>query len=647
MDMTFNLDRFTNIREELDSQWSDDDIDEIMVMSPKDYSAPPPPSKPQERVGTSKGVADTTFSDFELLRDGVLDLSVSNSKVKLCKSRRTGEVYMMKSLQDCDQIVWSEEPNAPLPVASPVVTSCRLSRVPDKGDVFRYSSFPVSTEPPLRQISYPSALPPTICAPSSPPTNLAALALPTVYVPPSPPRPIVAQRISTPLLPESTFPAVVKSADVLPNLSKFKYPSCPVIEEEVEVSTLALDEAPSLTLTPPRTLTLSSLLQDQPQLTAEERMDLFWDSIDREAAAVLAASPASLPLKWLKHRASVDALLNKGSSALSVPIRKLRSQKSAPGLSKNASANARNAPAANAATPPLPEGLQQIGSGIGFTYRVPAAAGSKSSVFTVSRGSVLRKLGGLRDSVPRLKVNGSRLRVYVPRLRMGRKKSSSALSSTMFNVDGMYPDDPFIRESSLDEGDEQDIIDIVNVYGDSEWAMVGSPVVGPRSPAMGVGSPAMGMDSPMVGMGAMTSSSYASGSPSCFSGTPMTSSITPALSSSTTPALSSSTTPALSSMTPMLSVMTPSSSNGPLMSPLSSSGPLTPRTPFGDGLGRGSYDGLKQGTYDGIKQGAHGGLKQGAYDGPRKAKSMDFDGLRLVTQPEAGLRQVVFSEEHC
>ncbi|KAL1659687.1 hypothetical protein GGF50DRAFT_130844 [Schizophyllum commune] len=408
-------------------------------------------------------------------------------------------------------------------------------------------------------------------------------------------------------------------------------------------------------------------------LTAEERMDLFWDSIDREAA--LAASPASLPLKWLKHRASVDALLNKGSSALSVPIRKLRSQKSAPGLSKNASANARSAPAADAATPPLPEGLQQIGSGIGFTYRVPAAAGSKSSVFTVSRGSVLRKLGGLRDSVPRLKVNGSRLRVYVPRLRMGRKKSSSALSSTMFSGDGMYPDDPFIRESSLDEGDEQDIIDIVNVYGDSEWAMVGSPVVGPRSPAMGVGSPAMGMDSPMVGMGspmvdadasfgarlspdpfrAMTSSSYASGSPSCFSGTPMTSSITPALSSSTTPALSSSTTPALSSsttpalssMTPMLSSMTPSSSNAPLMSPLSSSGPFTPRTPFGDGLGRGSYDGLKQGTYNGIKQGAHGGLKQGAYDGPRKAKSMDFDGLRLVTQPEAGLRQVVFSEEHC
>ncbi|KAI4520673.1 hypothetical protein K525DRAFT_248399 [Schizophyllum commune Loenen D] len=642
MDMTFNLDRFTNIREELDSQWSDDDIDEIMVMSPKDYPAPSPPSKPQERVGTSKGVADTTFSDFELLRDGVLDLSVSNSKVKLCKSRRTGEVYMMKSLQDCDQIVWSEEPNAPLPVASPVVTSCRLSRVPDKGDVFRYSSFPVSTEPPLRQISYPSALPPTICAPSSPPTNLAALAPPTVYVPPSPPRPIVAQRISTPLLPESTFPPVVKSADVLPNLSKFKYPSCPVIEEEVEVSTLALDEAPSLTLTPPRTLTLSSLLQDQPQLTAEERMDLFWDSIDREAAAVLAASPASLPLKWLKHRASVDALLNKGSSALSVPIRKLRSQKSAPGL-------------------------QQIGSGIGFTYRVPAAAGSKSSVFTVSRGSVLRKLGGLRDSVPRLKVNGSRLRVYVPRLRMGRKKSSSALSSTMFSGDGMYPDDPFIRESSLDEGDEQDIIDIVNVYGDSEWAMVGSPVVGPRSPAMGVGSPAMGMDSPMVGMGspmvdadasfgarlspdpfrAMTSSSYASGSPSCFSGIPMTSSITPALSSSTTPALSSSTTPALSSMTPILSSMTPSSSNGPLMSPLSSSGPLTPRTPFGDGLGRGSYDGLMQGMYDGMKQGAYGGLKQGAYDGPRKAKSMDFDGLRLVTQPEAGLRQVVFAVEHC
>ncbi|KAL1711930.1 hypothetical protein EV715DRAFT_214611 [Schizophyllum commune] len=418
-------------------------------------------------------------------------------------------------------------------------------------------------------------------------------------------------------------------------------------------------------LTPPRTLTLSSLLQDQPQLTAEERMDLFWDSIDREAA--LAASPASLPLKWLKHRASVDALLNKGSSALSVPIRKLRSQKSAPGLSKNASANAKNAPAADAATPPLPEGLQQIGSGIGFTYRVPAAAGSKSSVFTVSRGSVLRKLGGLRDSVPRLKVNGSRLRVYVPRLRMGRKKSSSALSSTMFNGDGMYPDDPFIRESSLDEGDEQDIIDIVNVYGESEWAMVGSPVLGTRSPTMGGCSPAMGMGSPaMMGMGspvlrmgspmvdadasfgarlspdpfrAMASPSYASGSPSCFSGTPMASSMTPALSSLTTPALSSSTTPALSSMTPMLSSMTPASSNGPLMSPLSSSGPLTPRTPFGDGLGRGSYDGLMQGMYD--------GMKQGAYDGPRKAKSMDFDGLRLVTQPEVGLRQVVFSEEQC
>ncbi|KAL1732949.1 hypothetical protein EV714DRAFT_205514 [Schizophyllum commune] len=419
-------------------------------------------------------------------------------------------------------------------------------------------------------------------------------------------------------------------------------------------------------LTPPRTLTLSSLLQDQPQLTAEERMDLFWDSIDREAA--LAASPASLPLKWLKHRASVDALLNKGSSALSVPIRKLRSQKSAPGLSKNTSANAKNAPAADAATPPLPEGLQQIGSGIGFTYRVPAAAGSKSSVFTVSRGSVLRKLGGLRDSVPRLKVNGSRLRVYVPRLRMGRKKSSSALSSTMFNGDGMYPDDPFIRESSLDEGDEQDIIDIVNVYGESEWAMVGSPVLGARSPSMGGCSPAMGMGSPVVGIGsptmvgadapfgarlspdpfrAMTSPSYASGSPSCFSGTPMTSSMTPALSSSTTPALSSSTTPALYSMTPMLSSMTPSSSNGPLVSPLSSSGPLTPRTPFGDGLGRGSYDGLMQGMYggQGPKQGAYGKQERGAYHEPRKAKSMDADGLRLVTQPGADLRQVVFTNE--
>ncbi|KAL1759064.1 hypothetical protein FB107DRAFT_205733 [Schizophyllum commune] len=405
-------------------------------------------------------------------------------------------------------------------------------------------------------------------------------------------------------------------------------------------------------LTPPRTLTLSSLLQDQPQLTAEERMDLFWDSIDREAA--LAASPASLPLKWLKHRASVDALLNKGSSALSVPIRKLRSQKSAPGLSKNASANAKNAPAADAATPPLPEGLQQIGSGIGFTYRLPAAAGSKSSVFTVSRGSVLRKLGGLRDSVPRLKVNGSRLRVYVPRLRMGRKKSSSALSSTMFNGDGMYPDDPFIRESSLDEGDEQDIIDIVNVYGESEWAMVGSPVLGARSPTMGGCPPAMGMRSPVVGTGsptmvgedapfgarlspdpfrAMTSPSYASGSPSCFSGTPMTSSMTPVL--------SSSTTPALSSMTPMLSAMTPSSSNGPLMSPLSSSGPLTPRTPFGDAPGRGSYDGLMQGMYDGMKRGAYDGLK---YDGPRKAKSMDAVGLCLVTQPEAGAH-VVFADE--
>uniref|UniRef100_D8QKG7 Expressed protein n=2 Tax=Schizophyllum commune (strain H4-8 / FGSC 9210) TaxID=578458 RepID=D8QKG7_SCHCM len=375
------------------------------------------------------------------------------------------------------------------------------------------------------------------------------------------------------------------------------------------------------------------MLQDQPQLTAEERMDLFWDSIDREAAAVLAASPASLPLKWLKHRASVDALLNKGSSVLSsVPIRKLRPQKSAPGLSRNAPANAKNAPAADAATHPLPEGLQQIGSGIGFTYRVPAAAGSKSSVFTVSRGSVLRKLGGLRDSVPRLKVNGSRLRVYVPRLRMGRKKSSSALSSTMFNSDTMYPDDPFIRESSLDEGDEQDIIDIVNVYGESEWAMVGSPVVGPRSlmgsPAiMGAGSSMMRMDSPVVAADASFGARLspdpfrAMASPSYASGTPM----------------SSSMTPALSSMTPALSSMTPSSSNGPLMSPLSSSGPLTPRTPFGDALGRASYEGMKQGVYD--------GQSRGAYNGPRKAKSMDADGLRLVTQPAEGLRQVVFADE--
>ena len=32
-------------------------MQEIMVMSPKDYPAPSPPSKPQERVGTSKSKA--------------------------------------------------------------------------------------------------------------------------------------------------------------------------------------------------------------------------------------------------------------------------------------------------------------------------------------------------------------------------------------------------------------------------------------------------------------------------------------------------------------------------------------------------------------------------------------------------------------
>ncbi|TRM62410.1 hypothetical protein BD626DRAFT_499146 [Schizophyllum amplum] len=403
IDMTFHIDRFTNIRDEVDSQWSDDDIDEIMVMSPKDYSAPSPP-RPQGHGATNKGVQDASFSDFELLRDSVLDLSLSKPKVKLCKSRKTGEVFMMKSLQDCDQIVWSEEPNSPL-LASPsaVVTSCRLSRVPDKDDVFRFSSFPVSTTPPMRHVSYPSASSHTICVPSSPPIpaglRTSASLLPLV-TPPPPPAPVIR--------PVSSFP----------NLSKYKCPSFPAIAEENEVlglSTTASLDVDKGTACP--TLTLEPLLNEQPQLTAEERMDLFWQSIDRDAT-----SPLSPPLEWLRHRSSIDALLNKSHTLLS--------SASAP----------RPCIVKPAPTPiPLPDGLKQIGNGIGFTYRIPAASNSKASICTASSGAVLRKLKALH--------------LPVRRMRKGRK-----------NIVVASKDDPPERLS----GESADVLDI---YADSPWGM--------------------------------------------------------------------------------------------------------------------------------------------------------------------------------
>ncbi|KAL1737876.1 hypothetical protein HDZ31DRAFT_51743, partial [Schizophyllum fasciatum] len=209
----------------------------------------------------------------------------------------------------------------------------------------------------------------------------------------------------------------------------------------------------------------------------------------------------------------VDVLLHKPRAVLSsAPNRLLRAQKSTPTL-----AQAEVVPIA------LPEGLQQIGNGIGFTYHVPAAAASKSSIFTTSRGSVLRRL--------------SDLRVHVPRLRRARKKSALAVRS----------EDPLDR---LSIDDDQDIMDIVNVYGESPWSLVPSP------PTSSVPFAATLSPDPFRAMS------------SCAS------------------------------------------------TPLSSSGPLTPQTPYGNAMLRGSYD-----------------LARGS-------KNND-DGLRLVAASPLGLNELI------
>ncbi|KAJ3723865.1 kinase-like domain-containing protein [Lentinula raphanica] len=133
------------------------------------------------------------------------------------------------------------------------------------------------------------------------------------------------------------------------------------------------------------------------KLTREERLSLFWESLDEDVnvappkpARVLKTSPPTLNYLQANKRPTISTPL---SFYFDHPntFRKLRRPKSTPVLThpdiimRRGSKNNKN----KNNEYELPSGVKQIGNGIGFMYTIPAASKSKASICTPTAASRL------------------------------------------------------------------------------------------------------------------------------------------------------------------------------------------------------------------------------------------------------------------
>ncbi|CAK5281886.1 unnamed protein product, partial [Mycena citricolor] len=149
------------------------------------------------------------------------------------------------------------------------------------------------------------------------------------------------------------------------------------------------------------------------ELSPRERMEQFWARLDAEELRVSSTSVPqqgshslefrdalrlALPSPALHRRIRkpLSAASGKRASVLSTnKLRKLKRPLSSPVLS--------SPPSNSDSVPNLPAGLEQIGQGIGFTYKLPAASRSKASICSngaqTHSGKVLRR--GLKSLLHR------------------------------------------------------------------------------------------------------------------------------------------------------------------------------------------------------------------------------------------------------
>ncbi|KAJ7503096.1 kinase-like domain-containing protein [Mycena galericulata] len=182
----------------------------------------------------------------------------------------------------------------------------------------------------------------------------------------------------------------VQSPDILPKIFKPTVLDDRLVEEEESSHPSPVISSPTVCEVSPR-----------------ERMAQFWERLDAEDQESASSVPSlelrdalklALPCPRLpvhrsrsaKKRASSQAQAEQRLSILSTTttnkLRKLRRPLSTPLLSK------RSEPILN-----LPSGVEQIGKGIGFTYKMPVASHSKASICTTAAPSAASKFlrGGL------------------------------------------------------------------------------------------------------------------------------------------------------------------------------------------------------------------------------------------------------------
>ncbi|KIY46299.1 hypothetical protein FISHEDRAFT_60429 [Fistulina hepatica ATCC 64428] len=245
VNMTFDIDCFMNINEDLDSEWDDDDVDEIIVLSPKIPTTAPLNVKrrPEKRQN---------LAHYRILPTAIKYESSSESKISLCRNENTG----------CNSVVWSEEPYP----RTNSVTSCRLSRDPNEAGSYIFTSFPI-------------VLPPS-CSPSP-----VSLSTHTTLE-----EPVSALSSPEPSLPE---PALFTASDLVPSY-----------EAEVLDQPPALTGTHSVALLPPVTLSSVTLLASSQQQPAFHSSPL--PSRPPSLATVVSMTARSSPLS-LADDASVDS----------------------------------------------------------------------------------------------------------------------------------------------------------------------------------------------------------------------------------------------------------------------------------------------------------------------------------------------------
>lgn len=203
--------------------------------------------------------------------------------------------------------------------------------------------------------------------------------------------------------------------DLLPTI--FRSPSLDELKMKYNQSQLAENHSASPQKSFVNRMSSYESLQRSPivnKLTQEERLSLFWESLDKDVnadppkpARVLGIpvsssesqiqEPLSHVSRLRRQRSSIITQTNNRLSQLMAThnkLRKLRRPKSTPALTHP---DVIMKSGSKIDEYELPNGIKQIGSGIGFMYTVPPAARSKSSICTPT--SVPRRSHSIMPSI--------------------------------------------------------------------------------------------------------------------------------------------------------------------------------------------------------------------------------------------------------